>query len=668
MARTESAQADRARSQQPLGPRYLVPRDTPHYAELAAALTVAALLAHLLLAQLTLLLAVAMYVTGRVSRWRPQWLAAPAAVGLVWTLAIGPSQAAAGLADGPRQVIGYLGGIGGHPGHLLSPQDAFAGLAQWLPEQFPLALILAAAEIAVLTWLRRRFRGGPPWRPGLVVAARRWLTAVTLRSGGVVTRDGCSLGVDVESGRPAAISWSEAEGGVLCAGSDAGASAAQAHDGFVIAWAAIRRRKPVVIIDLTGSQALAESLATACLEARAPFSRFGQDGPGCYEPLRGGEPARAARLVCAMIDWSDVSDQQRRSCSAYLTDALAVQAAAPGDRRVPLLDDLTGLLTPDGLRARAALIPPYHPRRDVLADRAAVSASLLQADRAMAAAAAGQLAELQASALGHWLRPEPGEPGRVDPVRISLGLTVRERGVSLFSLDRAAHGSAARMIAGLAVADLIAVAAELEDMSVPADGLVWVNGCEGLGQQARTELIAPLIARGRAAGMAVVVSTTAAAAQNLAAGACVLVAHWPVDPALAGAFASAPGAGSGAAAGSGTNGSPAGEGTAPAVNGGAISGAAAPGSTVPGSTGSGSTVPGNTVPGNTGTAMNGGTASGVAATTSGLALTGAEFALMVGAPAAGAAQPRVLPHCRGVRARPGERAVTAAGQAGSGPE
>jgi hypothetical protein len=632
MARTESAQADRALHQGRRGSRYLAPRDAPHYAELTAALIVAALLAHLLLAQLTLLLAVAMYVTSRVSRWRPQWLAAPAVAGLVWTLAIGPSRAASGFAAGPRQVIGYLGGIGGHPGHLLSPQGAFAGMSHWLPEQFPLALILAAAEIAAATWLQRQFRGGPPWRPGLIVAARRLLTAATLRSGGVVTRDGCSLGVDVESGHPAAISWREAEGGVLCAGTDAGAAAAQAQDGFMITWAAIRRRKPVVIVDLTGSQALAGSVASACLEARAPFSRFGPGGPGCYEPLRGGDPGRAARLVCAMIDWSGISDQQRRSCTAYLTDALAVQAAAPADRRVPVLDDLAGLLTPDGLRARAALIPPYHPRRDVLTDRAAVSAGLLRADPAIVAAAAGQLAELQASALGHWLRPEPPDPGRADPVRISLGQTVRERGVTLFSLDRAGHGSAARMIAGLAVADLMAVGVELEDMSVPGDGLVWVNGCEGLGQQARAELIAPLIAQGHTAGMAVAVSTTAAAAQNLAAGASVLVAHWPVDPALAEAFAGAAGASPEAAAGTGTAG-PSAAGTALAVNGGAVAGSTAP-------------------------AAVGGTAPGVI-DTSGVRLTGAEFALMVGA-----GHPRVLPHCRGVRAAPGERAPAAAGPAG----
>ena len=502
----------------------------------------AALLAHLLLAQLTLALALVFYATGRVSRWRLQWLAVPVGVGLLWMLAIGPSRAAAGLTAGPRQVLTYLGGIGRHPGHLLHLPGAFAGLTHWLPEQFPLALILAAGEALGLSWLqlwRQRGRGGPAWRPGLIVAARRrWATA-SLRGGGVVSRDGCRLGVDVATGRSAAISWPEAEGGVLCAGPAADAGLAtqaltlttEAQSGFRLAHAAIRRRKAVIVIDLAGSAHLAESLAAACTETGAPLSCLRPAGPGCYEPLRGGDPARAAALVMAMLDWSETGDQQRRSCAAYLTDALAVQAVAPRDRRVPVLDDLVRLLTPAGLRERAALIPAYHPRRDVLADRAAVSADLLDADPAPVAAPAAQLPWLRSSALGQWLRPAP--PGAA---RISLGQTVRDRAVTLFSLDPGGDGRAARMIAALAAADLMTVCAELAGMSVPADSLVWISGCEVLG----LPVLAELIARGRGAGMAMVLGTASApVAERLAPEVNVLVASGPVDPGLAAQFAGA---------------------------------------------------------------------------------------------------------------------------------
>jgi hypothetical protein len=233
----------------------------------------------------------------------------------------------------------------------------------------------------------------------------------------------------------------------------------------------------------------------------------------------------------AMLDWSETGDQQRRSCAAYLTDALAVQAVAPRDRQVPVLDDLVRLLTPAGLRERAALIPAYHPRRDVLADRAAVSADLLDADPATVAAPAAQLPGLRSSALGQWLRPAP--PGGA---RISLGQTVRERGVILFSLDPGGDGRAARMIAALAAADLVTVCAELAGMSVPGDGLAWISRCEVLGQP----VLAELIARGRGAGIAMVLGTAAApVAEHLAAEVNVLVASGPVDPALAAQFGGA---------------------------------------------------------------------------------------------------------------------------------
>src|SRR5258708_10622067 len=142
-----AAQAD-GTPRHPLGPR-----DTPRSGEFTAALAVAVLLAHLLLAQVTLLLGAALYAAGRLRRWRLQWLAVPAGFGLLWMLAVGPSRTGAGLTAGPRQVLAYLGGIGRHPGHLLHLQDAFAGLVHWLPEQLPLALILPAAHAFGPCWL-----------------------------------------------------------------------------------------------------------------------------------------------------------------------------------------------------------------------------------------------------------------------------------------------------------------------------------------------------------------------------------------------------------------------------------------------------------------------------------------------------------------------------------
>src|SRR6266496_1806760 len=82
--------------------RYLIPLDTPRRREVLAALTLLAALVGLLLAQVTLGLAVAFYAIGKITRWRPVWLAVPAACGVVWVLAIGPAAALAGFLAAPR--------------------------------------------------------------------------------------------------------------------------------------------------------------------------------------------------------------------------------------------------------------------------------------------------------------------------------------------------------------------------------------------------------------------------------------------------------------------------------------------------------------------------------------------------------------------------------------
>jgi hypothetical protein len=512
------ASATTAAERDPRRIRSFTPGDTPRRGELVAALALAGLLAHLLLAQLALLLAVAAELISRASRWRPVWLAAPAVAGFLWVLAIGPARALAGFTDGPHQVLGYLAGAAGRPARVLHPVRAFAGIGRWLPRQAPLALILAPAEAAVAWWLRGRRAGAqglPAPRPGLIVAVRRQFTVAGVRSGGVVSRTGACLGADLQTGRPAVISWAAAEGGVLVTGAlAAGVSTAS----FQLAHAAIRRRKPVLVVDLRGLAGLPGALAGICAEAGAPLHVFGPAGQGCYEPLRGGDPARKAALVMGMIDWGPVADHARRTCAAYLNDLFAVAAAAPGDPRVPVLDDVTALLGPAELRARMRQVPAYHPRRGPLGERVRVSASLLEADPATASFLAGELTGLRASALGRWLRPgAPGaaqmrpaqmrpaqiRPAQIRPAQISLSAVVRERAVAFFPLDVSRYGRSAQMIANLVALDLTAVFAEARRLGTGGDGLAWFGDGDAIAPPA----LAQLIRTGSQAGLATVVST-----------------------------------------------------------------------------------------------------------------------------------------------------------------
>ncbi len=542
------ASATATAERDPRRARLLGPGDTPRRGELAAALAAAGFLAHLLLAQLTLLLAVALDLTGRAARWRPLWLAGPAAAGFLWALAIGPGRALAGFTDGPHQVLGYLAGAAGHPARVLHPARAFAGIGRWLPRQAPLALILAPAEVAVAGWLRARQageRGLPPPRPGLIVAARRLGTVAWVRSGGVVTRTGACLGADWQTGRPAGISWRAAEGGVLVTGAAAPEVSAAS---FQLVHAAIRRRKPVLVVDLGGPDGpggldgpdgpggpagLAGALASVCADTGAPLHVFGPAGRGCYEPLRGGDPARKAALVMGMIDWGPVAEHARRTCGTYLNDLFAVAAAAPADPRVPVLDDVAALLSPAALRARMRQVPPYHPRRVPLGERVRVSASLLEADPASASFLAGELTGLRASALGCWLRPAGARRARTGsgPAQISLSAVIRERAVAFFPLDQSRHGRSARMIANLVALDTAAVFAESRRLGTGGDGLAWFGDADAIA----TPALAPLIGTGAQAGLATVLSTgSAQAAGQLAALTNVLLIRGPADTSLPG--------------------------------------------------------------------------------------------------------------------------------------
>jgi hypothetical protein len=512
----------------PRAGRYLIPGDTPRRRELIAACAVIGLLVHLLFAQLTLVLAVVFHLVTRASRWRPQWLAVPAGIGVIWALAAGLGGAWAGFTAGPGHIASYLGGAFGHPARILHLATAYTGSGHWLPRQLPLALVAASAEAAVaawLNWLHTDEWKFPPYRPGLLTFGRRVYLTRFISSGGVVTRDGACLGLDATTGWQTALSWAEVAGGMLCAGSPGSGTTTTS---FQVVHAAIRRRKPVIAVDLDASASLAQSFGSVCAATRTPLHTFPPAGEHLYyDPLRSGEPARRTSLVMGMIDWTGTPDNYRRSCAAYLTDLFAVLDAAPGDPATSMLDEIVHLLGPAALQARMGQVPSYHPRRQALAERVRVSASLIEADPRTTTTLIEQLNELRSSALGRWLVPGPGP-------RLDLGRVVRDRTVVLFSLDKSLHGRAAATMAGLVIHDVLAVCAELRRIGVPGDGLVWLDQCGGVA----TATLAELVGRGAAAGLPALLTTTAAGrAQALAQQVNVLLVHRLTDPAVAERFA-----------------------------------------------------------------------------------------------------------------------------------
>jgi hypothetical protein len=332
--------------------RHLIPMDLPHRGQVMGVSGVLILLAHLLLAQLTLGLALVFAVTGRVSRWRLWWLTAPAAAGFAWALVIGPGSAAAGFAAGPAHVLDYLG-RGSLVEGLSHPLGPFAGAGSWLPRQLPIALVAGAAEAALigwLDWLHTDESAVPPRRPGAVAAIRAALAASLIRSGSVVTRDGCALGVAPATGAVVELRWPDIAGGVLVVGA---ADQEVTVTSLQVVHAALRRRKPLIVIDVRSDPAIARALTAACLATCTPLrdESAGADlGRVIWERsaalLRIGSPELAVRVFADVIA---LGQRLRRigvngdglvwipGCDALPADALVPLVSGGGVAGLPVL-------------------------------------------------------------------------------------------------------------------------------------------------------------------------------------------------------------------------------------------------------------------------------------------------------------------------------------------
>jgi len=473
--------------------RHLIPTQLPRRGEVIAACAVFVLLAHLLLAQLTLLLAVTFALVSRATRWRRSWLTVPLLAGVAWTLAIGPRAALAGFAAGPAQILAFLG-AGGHPlSRLGQPASAFSGAGSWLPRQVPIALAAAAVEAALagwLDWVHTDEWAVPAPRPGAFAAVRSAANRRAIRAGAMVTRDGCALGVAPETGARVSVSWPEATGGVLITGA---APEILTVTSFQLVHAALRRRKPVIAVDMSGDTAAGHAMAAVCAATGSPLRVFGET-EGSYEPFRHAGPARRLAMTLALLGAEDKPDRGAGSAdglTTYLRAVFELIDAVPADPRTPVLEDARHLLNPLALQARMGLVPQAVQRRDALADLVRASAQLAQANPQALLTAARQLAAGS--------RPPSADGG------IDLGSVVRERSAALFRVGNAG-------LARLICADVAALGEDLRRIGVDADALVWLHGWE----PAIASRLAGLVTGGTASGLAVLVSATSASVADLA--------------------------------------------------------------------------------------------------------------------------------------------------------
>jgi hypothetical protein len=510
--------------------RHLIPTQLPRRGEVMAACAVLVLLTHALFAQLTLVLAVTFIGVTKASRWRLWWLTVPALAGVAWTLVIGPRAAAAGFAAGPAQLLAYLS-QGGQPlSHLAHPRGAFADAGNWLPRQAPLALVAASAEAALAGWLdwvqTDEWEVRSP-RPGAFAAIRSAVNSRAISAGAVVTRDGASLGIARSTGTRAVLSWREAVGGILVTGAADGVAVSSLQ----IVHAALRRRKPVIALDMSGTAAVGRALAAACAATVVPLLTFGTAGmrtpadnpDGCYEPFRQAGPERRLAMTLALLDADRAADLPAEGARTYLRAVFELIDAVPADHGTAILDDVTHLLNPRALQARFALVPPADARRDRLAHLVADCARITQEDPGALVSTARQLTAVRRSAAGRWLCPGSEV--------IDLTRVVRERSAALFRVD---DPGMARLIC----ADIAAVAEDLRRIGVDGDGLCWLSGCDNL----RKQTLGRLVADGATAGLSVLITSSSPAAADLAAMVNAVITHRPADEAAAASLAARTGA------------------------------------------------------------------------------------------------------------------------------
>ena len=566
--RAWAAEREAARS------RYLRSAAAPQRGDLTAAAAVAALVVQVLLAPLTLLILVCLMAAGGLSRWRPLWLAAPAAAGLVMVLNDGVRPSLAGYLAAGALVGRHLIGAGPVVPRLAGLPHALAGSVRLLPPQLPGALLAGSGEAWALTLASRRrtSRGDPGrrprYRPGAVAAARRAYFAASLRRGEVATPNGCCLGICTDTGRRAAISWPEAEHGVLCTGRDPAAVTATAL-GIVVA--AVQHRKAVVIVDLSppggragqvapsagpsgrrGGRApggIAAAIDAVCAAVGAPLRLVGGDGGSGWDG-RGGD------------GWSGGDGRSRWGGRRGVESGRGGDGGSGWDGRGgdgwsggdggSFWGGRRGVESGRGWDGRTgwggrggSCRGRYDPLAALSADEAARLVASATDGFAVPQAGieqrAGQLraALARVSADAPPLRgagpPHGGgprrraEPGGSAGSPVSLGHALADRAVVLFGLDRARYGAAAVMVARLALADLAVLLAARADVGVPADCLIWINGCEAIGRPH----LAGLIALGPATSATVLLSTAAdAAAGQLAADAGVVAIRGLAPPSL----------------------------------------------------------------------------------------------------------------------------------------
>jgi hypothetical protein len=256
----------------------------------------------------------------------------------------------------------------------------------------------------------------------------------------------------------------------------------------------IRRRLPVIAIDMKGSPAFAAQLRSSAAAAGRELRVWTPDGPGHWNPLAHGN---ATSLKDKLISTERFTEPHyQRAAERYVQTALAVlHAAAPG--RPAQLHEVVAVMEPRRLAAVLRGVP------GPLAERVQDYLAGLTGDQVSALRGLGtRLALLSESCAGPYLRT--GRPGETIDLRAGLD----GGDVILFSLNSSVYGKLAAQLGALAIQDVVsATGRRLDAAGAPGEALPSATVAIDEFSALEGDNLLALLARGREAGVNVVMAT-----------------------------------------------------------------------------------------------------------------------------------------------------------------
>ncbi len=342
-------------------------------------------------------------------------------------------------------------------------------------------------------------------RLALVIARRRQARGLAAEA---ARGDAIVLGTDA-SGHPVLLGEQELSAhGLIVGASGAGKSTTL----LTIMTEQIRRGRPVVAIDLKGSPAFAHELEAAAAAAGRRLRVWTPDGPDRWNPLAYGNATELKDKLIATERFTEPHYQ--RAAERYVQIALQVMREADPQRELTLaavvammepkrLAGLTRTLAPErgdhvrdylaglstdqqsairGLASRLAIISESH-------SGAFLDAIPPDGDAAVVAAPSGGAAAAAASG---------GDTRGIDLRAALLG-----REVVLFSLNSSNYGKLAAQLGTLVVQDLVTAVGHRLQRGAAGQAIVAIDEFSALG----SENVVSLLARGREAGVSVLLAT-----------------------------------------------------------------------------------------------------------------------------------------------------------------